>query len=254
MLREARGGLKATVDKSKTWLSLCPHSFLLFSVSFSQILVFPGRLCLKACQDIVGLSQAEIWRTYLNLFNSHCYSFMKTNLTIIKAYQNTWGFVGNSYLAHYATSLYHWSRLGLTKHLRDCWQELFGLLRNIAMSLKSSRPDKTEIKIIAEKMLDKCLHPDSNFQLTPPCVHCSNALPTKLPPLLRKCLWNFVNYRKQIKYCGNSIEIFPFWFLMIMMSCSFKSQHEINFTGSSTFKKIIKLLLERLYNILSLIL
>ena len=37
--------------------------FLLFSVSFSQILVFPGRLCLKACQhilDIVGLSQAEV--------------------------------------------------------------------------------------------------------------------------------------------------------------------------------------------------
>ena len=35
------------------------------------------------------LSQAEVPRTYLNLFNSHGYSFMKTNLTIIKAYQNT---------------------------------------------------------------------------------------------------------------------------------------------------------------------
>ena len=85
-------------------------------------------------------------------------------------------------------------------------------------------------KIIAEKMLDECLHPGSNLQLAPPCVHCSNALiPTELPPLLRSYLSHFVNYHKQIKYCRNSIEIFPFWFLMIMimMSCSFKSQHEI---------------------------
>ena len=45
-------------------LSLYPHSFFLFlSVSFSQILAFLGKLCLKACQhilDIVGLSQAEV--------------------------------------------------------------------------------------------------------------------------------------------------------------------------------------------------
>ena len=36
--------------------------FLFFSVSFSQSLVFPWRLCSKASQnilDIVGLSQAE---------------------------------------------------------------------------------------------------------------------------------------------------------------------------------------------------
>ena len=81
-------------------------------------------------------------------------------------------------------------------------------------------------------MFDKCLHPGLNLQLVPPCDHCSNALPTELLPLLRNCLWNFANYRKQIKYCGNSIEIFPFWFLMIMimMSCLFKSQQEINFT------------------------
>ena len=89
-------------------------------------------------------------------------------------------------------------------------------------------------------MFDKCLHPGSNFlQLAPPSDHCSNDLPTELPPLMRKYLWNFVNYRKQIKYdfselddCGNSIEIFPFWLLMIMimMWCSFKSQHEINCT------------------------
>ena len=121
---------------------------------------------------------------------------MKTNLTIIKAYQ----------------------------HLRFCWQQLFDPLRNITISLKSIRPNITEIKIIAEKMYDKCLHPGSNLQLEPPCDHCSNALPTELPPLLRNYLGNFVNYRKQIKYCGNSIEIPRFCFLMtmIMMWCSFK--------------------------------
>ena len=88
-------------------------------------------------------------------------------------------------------------------------------------------------------MIDKCLNPGSNLQLAPPCDHCSNVLPTELPP------WNFVNYRKQMKYdfselddFRNSIEIFPFWFLMIiiMMWCSFKSQHEINFTPAHLSK------------------
>ena len=64
MLREARGGLKATVgNRVTTRLSLYPHSLLFFSVSFNQSLVFPSRLCSKACQhilDIVGLSQAEV--------------------------------------------------------------------------------------------------------------------------------------------------------------------------------------------------
>ena len=64
MLREARGGLKATeCDRVTTRLSLYQHSFLFFSVSFNQSLVFPSRLCSKACQyilDIVGLSQAEV--------------------------------------------------------------------------------------------------------------------------------------------------------------------------------------------------
>ena len=62
--------------------------------------MFPCRLCSKACQHIshiVGLSQAEVLRTYLNLFNSYCYSLMKTNLTITKAYRNVQGFVGNNY-------------------------------------------------------------------------------------------------------------------------------------------------------------
>ena len=64
MLRGARGGLKATVDNIvKPDYHFIRNSFLLFSVSFSQILVFPGSLCLKACQHIldnVGLSQAEV--------------------------------------------------------------------------------------------------------------------------------------------------------------------------------------------------
>ena len=128
MLREARGGLKATVgnrvkpDYHFIRIVFFVCSFLFLSARFR---CFPSRLCSKACQyilDIVGLSHAEVCRTYLNLFNSHCYSFMKTNLIMIKAY-----------------------------HLRFCWQQLFGLLRNITSSLKSIRPNKTEIKIIAEK-------------------------------------------------------------------------------------------------------
>ena len=94
MLREAWGGLKAAVGNrvKPDYNFIRIYSLLFFSVSFSQILVLPGRLCSKACQhilDIVGLSQAEVWRTYLNLFNSHCYSFVKTNIMIIKEYQNT---------------------------------------------------------------------------------------------------------------------------------------------------------------------
>ena len=45
MLREAGGGLKAEVGNGVTTrLSLWPHSFLFFSVSFYQSLVFPSRL------------------------------------------------------------------------------------------------------------------------------------------------------------------------------------------------------------------
>ena len=63
MLREARGGLKATVgNRVKPDYHLI-RNVLFFSVSFSQIVMFPGRLCSKACQhilDIVGLRQAEV--------------------------------------------------------------------------------------------------------------------------------------------------------------------------------------------------
>ena len=62
-LREARGGLKATIcDRVKRDYHFI-RIVLFFSVSFSQILVFPSRLCSKGCQhilDIVGLSQAEV--------------------------------------------------------------------------------------------------------------------------------------------------------------------------------------------------
>ena len=43
MLREAGGGLKATVSNRVT----ARHNFLFFSVSFSQSLVFPGTGCVQ---------------------------------------------------------------------------------------------------------------------------------------------------------------------------------------------------------------
>ena len=67
MLREARGGLKATVgNRVKPDYHFIRIAFCFLSVSFSQILVFPDRLCSKACQqilDILGVSQAEVLRT-----------------------------------------------------------------------------------------------------------------------------------------------------------------------------------------------
>ena len=64
MLKEVRGGLKVTVgNRVTTRLSLYPHNFMFFSVSFDQSLVFPSRLCSEACEhilDYMGLSQAEV--------------------------------------------------------------------------------------------------------------------------------------------------------------------------------------------------
>ena len=58
--REARGGLKAIAGKRQQLLSHYPHSFLLHSVSFSQSVVFPARICSKPFH-IVGLSnQTEL--------------------------------------------------------------------------------------------------------------------------------------------------------------------------------------------------
>ena len=71
--REVRGGLKAIAgERLTTLLPLYPYRFLLLSVSFSQSVVFPARLCSKPSQqidivdllsqhiDIVDLSQAEL--------------------------------------------------------------------------------------------------------------------------------------------------------------------------------------------------
>ena len=64
MLREARGDLKATVgNRVTTRLSLYPHNFLFFSVSFNQSLVFSSMLCSKAWHhilDFAGPSEAEV--------------------------------------------------------------------------------------------------------------------------------------------------------------------------------------------------
>ena len=60
MLREVRGGLKATVGNIVTTrLSLYPHSFLFLSVSFRQSLVFLSRLSSKACQHILNIVALE---------------------------------------------------------------------------------------------------------------------------------------------------------------------------------------------------
>ena len=98
----------------------------------------------------------------------------------------------------------------ISKHVRFCWQQLFGPLRNIAISLKSIRPNKTEIKFIAEKVFDKCLHPGPNLQLALPYDHCSNALLTELPPLLRNYLWNFVKSSQTDKVLWEFYWNFPF--------------------------------------------
>ena len=65
MLREARGGLKATAGNrvNPDYHFIRIVFLLFFSFSFSKIPVFPSRLCSKACQhisDIVGLNQAEV--------------------------------------------------------------------------------------------------------------------------------------------------------------------------------------------------
>ena len=117
MLREAKATVDNRVKPDQHFIRIVFCSFLFLSARFLCSLAGYTQKPVT-CQhilDIVGLSQAEVWKTYLNLFNIYCYSFMKTNLTIIKAYQNAQGFVGNNYLAYYAISLYHWSRLGLTK-------------------------------------------------------------------------------------------------------------------------------------------
>ena len=120
MLREARGRLKATVgNRVTTRLSLYLHRFLFFSVSFNQSLVFLRRLCSKAC----GHRGPKPGWGLRNIFK--------------------FGFHENKPK----------DNKGKSKHLRFCWQQLFGQLHSITISLKSIRPNKTEIKIIDEKQI-----------------------------------------------------------------------------------------------------
>ena len=143
MLREARGGLTATVGNR---VSYYLNSFLFFSVCFSQNLVFPGSLCSEAFQhilDAVGISQAEVRRTYLKLFDSHCYSLMKTNLRIIRHIKTLKILLATTI---WPTTQCH------------------------TVSLKYIRPYKTEI--IVEKSLSH--HPRSNLQHAAHCDYCSH--------------------------------------------------------------------------------
>ena len=86
----------------------------------------------------VYLCQAEDRITYLNLFDSHCYSFIKTNLRIIR-------------------------------HIKTLEVLLATTIWPTTQYCYFIRPNKTEIKIIGEKKFGKSLHPDSNLQRAPPC-------------------------------------------------------------------------------------
>ena len=57
MLREAKGGLKATAGNKVKPDYHFIRIVLFFSVSFSQVLVFSGRLCSKACQHILDIAR-----------------------------------------------------------------------------------------------------------------------------------------------------------------------------------------------------
>ena len=86
MLREARRGLMAAVgntvspDYHVIHLILCSFLFLSARVLFS----LAGYAQKHSSTYWTLWSQAEVRRTYSNLFESHCYSFMKTNLKIIR--------------------------------------------------------------------------------------------------------------------------------------------------------------------------
>ena len=118
---EDRGGLKATVGNRVT-------TYHFIHIVFCSFLCLPARVFVFFMAGQHASTYWTLWaqRTYLHLFNSHCYSSMKskTNLRIIKTYQNTQAFVGNNYLVHYTISLYLWSpsdqsllkKIGLSLH------------------------------------------------------------------------------------------------------------------------------------------
>ena len=69
MLSEVSGSLEATVgNRVTTRLSFDPHSFLFFSVSFNQNLVFPGRDMLKTMQAYIGHCGPKPGRRLKNIF------------------------------------------------------------------------------------------------------------------------------------------------------------------------------------------
>ena len=86
---------------------------------------------------------------------------------------------------------------GISKHFMFCWQQLFGLLHNITISLTFIRPNKTEIKIIAERKMVGISTRVRTFTLHYLVITTPTPNPL-LPPLLRNELRNFVNYRKHI--------------------------------------------------------
>ena len=76
---------------------------------------------------------------------------------------------------------------GISKHWRCCWQQLFGPLRNITISLKLIMPNKTEIKIIAMISVSTWAR---IFSLHHPVI----TAPTPYPLTVEK-LWSGSNWR-----------------------------------------------------------
>ena len=69
------------------------------------------------------------------------------------------------------------------KHQRFCQQQLFGLLHSITLLLKSIRPNKTEIKIIADQILVCISSQVRNFSLH----HTMTTAPTPNPLSYHHC-------------------------------------------------------------------
>ena len=147
MLGEARGDLKATVgirvkpDYHITLIAFCSFPFL--SARF---------LCyLAGCAQKHVSTYWIMWAEARLRFEEHIFKKLFSSRLLLFFHENKPN-----------------DNKGISKHVRFCWQQLFGPLRNITISLKSIRPNKIEIKIIAEQVFYMCLHPGSNLQLAPP--------------------------------------------------------------------------------------
>ena len=64
-------------------------SFLFLSARFLCSLAGYAQKHVSTCWTLWAKASLRFEEHILNLFNSRYYSFMKTNITIIKAYQNT---------------------------------------------------------------------------------------------------------------------------------------------------------------------